>query len=144
VVGVGHGIARHPHATLGDSHGQYRGLDRSGFLRGELRAGPARLDAAVSGGQASFASWTALELGAAFAPTRALDVAVAYRPELRDYAASTEAQLVHSVIADARFALSSALDVAVSAIATLGRADPLVGDRDALAVLATFAWRPLP
>lgn len=131
-------------ATLGDTHGQYRGLDRSGYVRGELRAGPARLHAAVAGGQASFASWTALELGAAFAPTRALDVAVAYRPEVRDYAASTETQLVHSVIADAHIALSSALDLAISAIGTLGRADRLAGDGDALALLAMFAWRPLP
>jgi hypothetical protein len=131
-------------ATLGDTHGQYRGLERSGYLRGELRAGPVRLDAAIAGGQASFASWTALELGAAFAPTRALDVAVAYRPELRDYAASTGTQLVHSAIADAHLALSTALDLAISAIGTLGRRDPLAGDRDTLALLAMFAWRPLP
>jgi hypothetical protein len=132
-------------ATLGDTHGQYRGLDRSGYLRGELRAGPVRLDASVAGGQASFASWTALELGAAYTPARAFDVTVAYRPELRDYAASAEVQLVHSVIADARFSLSSALDVAISAIGTLGAgANSITGDRDALALLAMFAWRPLP
>jgi hypothetical protein len=120
-------------------------MDRSGYVRGELRAGPARFDAAVAGGQASFASWTALELGAAYTPTRAFDVSVAYRPELRDYVASTEVQLVHSVIADARFSVSSALDLAFSAIGTLGAgANPITGDRDALALLAMFAWRPLP
>jgi hypothetical protein len=46
--------------------------------------------------------------------------------------------VLHSVIADARFVLSTALDVAVSATGTTG------ADRDALALLATFAWRPLP
>lgn len=125
-------------ATLGDSHGQYRGLDRSGYLRGELRLGPSRLAAGLAGGQASFASWTAGELGAAYAPTRALDVALTYRPELLDYVASTGPAILHSVIADARLALSTALDLALSATATTG------SDRDALALLATFAWRPLP
>lgn len=125
-------------ATLGDSHGQYRGFDRSGYLRGELRLGPARLAAGLAGGQASFASWTAGELGAAYAPTRALDVALSYRPELLDYVASTGPAVLHSMIADARLALSTALDLALSVTATTG------SDRDALALLATFAWRPLP
>ncbi len=125
-------------ATLGDSHGQYRGLDRSGYLRGELRLGPSRLSAGLAGGQASFASWTAGELGAAYAPSRALDVALSYRPELLDYVASTGPAILHSVIADTRLALSTALDLALSATATTG------SDRDALALLATFAWRPLP
>ena len=125
-------------ATLGDSHGQYSGLDRSGYARGELRLGTARLAAGLAGGQASFASWTAGELGAGYAPTRAVDVALSYRPELLDYAASTGPALLHSVIADARFAISAALDLALSATATAG------SDRDALALLATFAWRPLP
>ncbi|HEU4732612.1 MAG TPA: hypothetical protein VFT22_32175, partial [Kofleriaceae bacterium] len=124
--------------TLGDSHGQYRGLDRSGYARGELRLGAARLSAGASGGQASFASWDALELGAGYAPTRALDVALGYRPELLDYAASTGAQLVHTVTADAHLTVSPALDLALSATATTGF------DRDAVAVLGTFAWRPLP
>ena len=124
--------------TLGDSHGQYRGLDRSGYVRGELRLGPSRLSAGLAGGQARFASWTAGELGAAYAPTRALDLALGYRPELLDYVASTGPAVLHSVIGDARLALSTALDLALSATATTGR------DRDALALLATFAWRPLP
>ena len=127
--------------TLGDSHGQVRGTDRSGYLRGELRAGPGRLIAGLAGGQASFASWTAGELGAAYARGRTLDVALTYRPELLDYVASTAPRLMHSVIADARFALSTAFDLALSAIATAGGND---ADRDALAVLATFVWRPLP
>jgi len=125
-------------ATLGDSHGQYRGLDRSGYLRGELRAGAARLAAGLAGGQASFASWTAGELAAGYAPGRALEVTLTYRPELLDYVASTAPQVMHSVIVDTRLALSSALDIALSAIGTTGP------DRETLALLATFAWRPLP
>ncbi|HEX7838807.1 MAG TPA: hypothetical protein VF469_15125, partial [Kofleriaceae bacterium] len=125
-------------ATLGDSHGQYRGLDRSGYLRGELRVGPSRLAAGIAGGQASFASWTAGEVGAAYAPSHAIDLALSYRPELLDHVASTGPELLHSVIADARLAISTALDLALSATATTG------ADRDALALLATFAWRPLP
>jgi hypothetical protein len=125
-------------ATLGDSHGQYRGLDRSGYLHGELRAGVARLLAGVAGGQSSFASWTAGELGAAYVPGHRFDVTLTYRPELLDYVASTGPQLLHSIIADARVALSTAFDLAVSAIGTTG------ADRDVLALLATFVWRPLP
>lgn len=131
-------------AAIGDARGEYDGLDRSGYVRGELHAGRVRLDAALGGGQASFVSWTSFELGAAYAPGRMLDLALAYRPELRDYTASTERQLVHAVIADARVALSSALDLAISAIGTAGASDSLAGDRDALMLLAMFAWRPLP
>ena len=124
--------------SLGDSHGQYRGLDRSGYLRGELHVDPVWLVAGLAGGSASFASWTAGELGATYAPTRALDVALTYRPELLDYVAATSPQLLHSMIADARFAISAALDLALSAIGTTG------ADRDVFALLATFVWRPLP
>jgi hypothetical protein len=127
--------------TVGDSRGQYRGLDRSGYLRGELRAGPARLIAGLSAGAASFASWTAGELGVAYVSHRALDISVAYRPELLDYVASTQAQLVHALIADARVTVSAALDLALSAVGTGGTA---AGDRDTLALLATFVWRPAP
>jgi hypothetical protein len=67
-----------------------------------------------------------------------LDVTLTYRPELLDYAASTGSQLLHSVTADARFAASATLDLALTTIGTTG------ADRDALALLATFAWRPLP
>jgi hypothetical protein len=125
-------------ATLSDSHRQYRGLDRSGYLRGELRIDTMRLLAGLGGGTTSFASWTTGELGVAYVPSHALDLALIYRPEALDYAASTDPQLVHSAIADARFALSTALDLALSAIGTVG------ADRDALAILATLVWRPLP
>jgi len=96
------------------------------------------LVAGLAGGSASFASWTAGELGATYAPTRALDVALTYRPELLDYVAATSPQLLHSMIADARFAISAAFDLALSAIGTTG------ADRDVFALLATFVWRPLP
>ena len=46
----------------------------SGYLRGELRHGPARAEAAVSGGKASFAAWTAAELGGAYVPSPAVSM----------------------------------------------------------------------
>ncbi|MEO7735455.1 MAG: hypothetical protein ABIY55_31165 [Kofleriaceae bacterium] len=124
--------------TLGDSQGQYSGGDRSGYVRGELHLGTGQLTGGLSGGQASFASWTALELGAAYAPTRALSLGLTYRPELLDYAASTGPSALQSMIFDARVTLSATLELALSALATTGV------DRDALALLATFVWRPLP
>jgi hypothetical protein len=125
-------------ATLADSNGQYRGLDRSGEVRGELRGDTLRLLAGLGGGTASFASWTAAELGVAYVPSHDLDLAVTYRPEILDYTASTGLVTVHSATADARLALSTAFDLALSAIGTIG------ADRDALSLLATFVWRPLP
>jgi hypothetical protein len=124
-------------ATLGDSHGQFRGQTRSGFVRGEVAAGPARLSAGLAGGTASFLDWTAAELGVAVAG-RDRAIALTYRPELLDYVASTKASLVHALIADGRLALTSAFDLALSAVGTTG------ADRDAVTVIATFAWRPLP
>ncbi len=124
--------------TLGAGHGQGGGSDRSGYVRGELRAGPARIIGGVSGGQASFASWTAAELGASYAPSRALDLALRYRPELLDDVASTGPVALHSLIADARGAISATFDLALSVVGTAG------ADRDALAVLATFVWRISP
>src|SRR6185503_19016393 len=125
-------------ATLGNTHRLSRGLERSGFVRGELARDPFRLFAGFGGGDASFASWTAGELGAAYAPRHDLDLAVAYRPELLDYAASTQRQALHALLADARLALATAIDLAVSATATFG------ADRDALTFLATVVWRPQP
>lgn len=124
--------------SVGESHGVYRGLESSGYLRGELRFGPGRLEAGFAGGKSSFASWTAAEAGVGYAASRKLDVSARYRPELLDYKASTGPMLLHSLVGDGRYALSTVLDLAVSAIATTG------ADRDALAVLATFVWRPLP
>jgi hypothetical protein len=124
--------------TVASSHGVYRGLERSGYLRGELRLGRARAEAAVSGGKASLGSWTAGEIGGGYAPTRRVDVSVRYRPELLDYVASTGPLLLHSIVADGRYGVSAAVDLSLSAVGTSGL------DRDALAVLAVVAWRPLP
>jgi hypothetical protein len=123
---------------IASTHGEHSGLERSGYVRGELRSGRARAEAAVSGGKASFGSWTAGEVGGGFAPGRRADVSVRYRPELLDYVASTGPQLLHSIVADGRYGMSAAVDLALSAIGTTGP------DRDALAVLATLVWRPLP
>jgi hypothetical protein len=124
--------------TIASSHGVYRGLERSGYLRGERRFGRARAEAAVSGGKASFGSWTAGEIGGGYAPTHRADVSVRYRPELLDHVASTGPAWLHSIIADGRYRVSAAVDLALSAAGTRGL------DRDALAVLAILAWRPLP
>ncbi|MDB4952697.1 MAG: hypothetical protein JWO36_266 [Myxococcales bacterium] len=124
--------------TFGVSHGVNHGRDSSGYLRAERQFGWLRFEAGVSGGKASFASWTAGELGVRYVPTRRFDVAGSYRPELLDYAASTGPILLHSLVGDGHYALSTVLDLAVSAIATVG------ADRDALALLATVVWRPLP
>jgi hypothetical protein len=124
--------------SIATSHGVYSGYEGSGYLRGELLFGPGRLVAALSGSNASFGSSTAAELGAGYAPTRRLDVAVRYRPELLDYVASTGPMLLHSIIADGRYSMSTALDLSISALGTTGV------DRDAIALLAVVAWRPLP
>ena len=124
--------------TFGESHGVYRGYDSSGYLHGELFFGTTRLVAGGSGGHASFASWMAGELGLGAALARRIDAVITYRPELLDYRAGTGPDLIHEVVADGHYALSPALDLAGSAVATVG------ADRNALAVLATFVWRPLP
>lgn len=123
--------------TLGNSHGVYRGLDSSGYLRGELYAGFVRFEAGVSAGKASFAGWTSGEVGVGYA-VPALDVLLRYRPELLDYAGSTGPIVLHSVSVDGRYAMTAALDAVISAIGTTG------ADRDAVALLASLIWRPLP
>jgi hypothetical protein len=125
-------------STIGDSHGAYSGYDSSGYLRGELRAGTMRVIAGASGGHASFATWMAAEAGVGASLSRRLDASVTYRPELLDYRASTGSYLLHSIVMDAHYTLSPELDVAGSAAGTAG------SDRNALAMLATFIWRPLP
>jgi hypothetical protein len=124
--------------TAGRSHGLYRGFDSSAYVRGEVRvAGVARVIAGGSAGRASFASWTAAEVGSGAALTRKLDVLALYRPELLDYVASEGPVLVHSLVLDGHYAVLSSLDVALSALATTG------ADRDAVALLTTIVWRPL-
>lgn len=111
--------------------------DASGFVIGELRFGPRRVFAAASAGQASFARWTAGQVGAGFALGRRLDVAASYRPELLDYVAATEPMLLHAATLDVHYAAAANLDLAVSAVGTTG------ADRDVLAVLSTVIWRPI-
>ncbi len=124
--------------TAGRSHGIYEGFDGSAYLRGELRASGTRWIAGGSAGRASFASWTAAEVGAGAALARSLDASLTYRPELLDYVASTGPVLMHSLVLDAHYAVQAGLDLALSGVATRG------SDRDALAALVTFVWRPLP
>jgi hypothetical protein len=125
--------------TVGESHGVYRGYDASVYVRGEMRMSDTyRLIAGVSAGQASFAVWRAAELGVGATLGRGIDGVVTYRPEQLDYNAATGVYLLHSIIVDGHYALSRSFDVGGSALATVG------ADRDALAVLATFVWRPLP
>jgi hypothetical protein len=124
--------------SVGDTHTTFKGVDASGYLHTELRVGRARALAGVSAGRASFASWTAAEMGAGFSPIRKLDVAARYRPELLDYKASAGRVLLHSIVADAHYTMSTVLDLAASALLTTGT------DRNSLAILATVVWRPLP
>ncbi|MGE5184361.1 MAG: hypothetical protein ACM31C_19965 [Acidobacteriota bacterium] len=124
--------------TIGDSHGVYSGYDSSGYVRGEVWFGTTRLILGGSGGHASFADWVAGEAGIGAALSRRVDAIVTYRPELLDYTASTGPMTLHSIVLDGHYALSPAFDIAASALGTLGT------DRDAIALLATFVWRPLP
>ncbi len=124
--------------TIGESHGVYSGYDSSGYVRGEVAFGTTRLVLGGSGGHASFADWVAGEAGIGAALNRRVDATVTYRPELLDYSASTGPMTLHSIVVDGHYALSPAFDIAGSALGTLG------ADRDAIAVLATLVWRPLP
>lgn len=124
--------------SVGQSHGVYRGLDSSGYLRGELFLGTWRLLAGAAGSYAPFLQTISGELGLGYAPTARLDATVRYRPELANVRASTGAVQRHSAVADVRYALSSALDLGLSMIGTTGP------DRDGLAALALVSWRPLP
>jgi hypothetical protein len=123
--------------AVGRTNGVTIAYDTSGFLGGELRFGTRRVFAGVSGGRASFASWTAAQLGAGIVLSRRLDAAAHYRPELLDFVASTGPVVLHSAVLDVHFAASRDLDLAVSTVGTTG------ADRDAIAILGTAAWRPL-
>jgi hypothetical protein len=124
--------------SIGESHGVYRGIDSSGYVRGELFLGSWRLLAGAAGNYATFVQSISGELGVGYTPTRRLDGAIRYRPELVNYSASTGAIQLHSIVADGHYAMSSALDLGLSMIGTTGP------DRDGLAVLALVSWRPLP
>lgn len=124
--------------SVGESHGVYRGLDSSGYVRGELFLGSWRLLAGAAGNYATFVQSIAGEIGVGYTPTRRLDGSIRYRPELVNYSAATSAIQLHSIVADGQYAMSPALDLGLSMIGTTGP------DRDGLAVLALISWRPLP
>ena len=112
--------------------------DVSGYVRSELGPRATRAVVAVSGGHSSFSAWEAADLGVALSPSPRVDVALTYRPERLDYVAQTDAFLLHNLVLDLHWSVSSAFDVALSALGTTG------ADRDMLALLTTLAWRPLP
>ncbi|HZJ62806.1 MAG TPA: hypothetical protein VFD36_04730, partial [Kofleriaceae bacterium] len=124
--------------AIGRTDGVAITYDASGLLLGEIHRGPQRAFAGVSAGRASFARWTAGQLGAGLALSRRFDLAVSYRPELLDYVAATNAAVLHSAVVDARAAVTANLDLAISAVGTTG------ADRDVLALLSTIVWRPWP
>jgi len=124
--------------ALGRTNGVAVAYDATGYLAGELRFGPQRLLAGVSGGRTSFARWIGGHLGAGVALGRRVDATLRYRPEVLDYVAATGRMLLHSAVVDVHVALDSTLDLALSGVATTGV------DRDAAALLTTLAWRPLP
>ncbi len=124
--------------SVGESKGVYQGLDASGYVRGELFLGTARLEAGASGGYADFVQWMSGEIGVGYAPTHRVDGLIRYRPELMNYSASTGPIQLHSIVADGHYAMSPLLDLGLSVVGTTG------ASRDALAVLALIAWRPLP
>jgi hypothetical protein len=107
-------------------------------MHGEVRALTGRVIAGASLGKTSFAVWRAAELGFGAALSRRVDVIATYRPEQLDYNASTGVYLLHSLVLDGHYLLSPQMEVGGSAVGTFG------ADRDALAALVTFVWRPLP
>lgn len=121
--------------SLGQTHSVTDTFDATGYLRGELGR-RLRLVVAASGGHASFATWYAADVGFAVSPSPRFDAELTYRPERLDYIAATGAFFMQSLVADLHRAISQATDVALEAIATTG------ADRDVLATLVTFAWRP--
>jgi hypothetical protein len=126
--------------SVGTTHGGRRRVDASAFGRAELRGLPrrGRVFGGASYGRAGFLDFLGAELGAGASPVPALDVTVAYRPELLSYRASVANFWIHSVTLDGRWAYSPELDLGAAAVLTTGL------DRDALTLLATVAWRPLP
>ncbi|MGE0404565.1 MAG: hypothetical protein AB7T06_48090 [Kofleriaceae bacterium] len=124
--------------SVSRSHGTYVGIDANAYVRAELSAGAVRLLGGGAAGRASFGSWMSAEGGVAFVAGRGVDITWRYRPTLLDYVASTGPALLHSIIADGRVALSSELDAAVSALATVG------DNQKSIALLGTIVWRPLP
>ncbi len=123
--------------TLGDSHGQTTFVDGSGYVRGELRLGMPRVFAAVSGGDAGFVAWQAIEGGVGISAGR-VDVDLAYRPERLAYQAATGGAVEQQLVANAHVVVSRAVAAELSALGD----DPR-RDADAVAIIATLVWHPL-
>jgi hypothetical protein len=127
--------------SIGQTHSLTDSTDLSGYLRTAYHSGSSRYELGGSSGRSATARWLAAEIGWGMNPSRRTDLVLRYRPEFLDYRALTTAEapiLLHSVTADLRFAKSAEVDLGVSAIGTTG------ADRDALVMLTTLAWRPLP
>lgn len=125
-------------ASVGQTHAVTTSYSSSGYVRGELVLGRQRIVLGATVGHAEFASWDAGELGFGTAIGRTIDAEVRYRAELLDYVAATKALLLHSVALDTRYLHSTSFDLGISLLGTTGQ------DRDDVAALATFVWRPLP
>lgn len=125
-------------AAIGRTRGVAVSHDASGFVVAEVRGGPQRVFAGFAVGQASFARWTAGQLGAGLAWRDRFNVALTYRPERLDLVAATEATVLHAGVLDLHYAIAPGLDLALSAAGTTG------AGHDVLAILSTFVWRPWP
>jgi hypothetical protein len=95
-----------------------------------------RVFAALSGGRTEMADWIAPELGVGADPSRRFGIAVSYRPERLDYVAATGAIVMQSVVLELHYAVTVALDLALSALGSTG------GDGDSFEMIGTVAWRP--
>ncbi|MBV8756040.1 MAG: hypothetical protein JO257_02120 [Deltaproteobacteria bacterium] len=135
---AGDGYAVDAVGSIGQTQSLTLQTDFSGYVHGELGPRAHRAVLAVSGGHSAFSAWEAADLGLAMSPSRRVDLAVTYRPERLDYAAQSEAFVIHSLVLDLHYSVSAAFDFALDALGTTGQ------DRDVLALLTTLAWRPLP
>jgi hypothetical protein len=105
-------------------------------LRFTLPAG-FRADAGVTASDTSFVDLTAVRLGGGVTRGR-VDLGAWYRGGLLTYTAANESLFEHRVGADLTFSASRPLDLSLSVEGATG------ADVDAVAILATAVWRPLP
>ena len=134
---AGDGYSIEAIGSLGTTQSLDNQGDLSGYVRSELGSRAHHAVLAVSGGHEAFAAWEAADIGFGTSRSR-FDFSLTYRPERLDYVAATGAYVLHSLVTDVHWSVSSAFDLALSAIGTTG------ADRDVLALLTTIAWRPLP